>query len=120
MARIRHQGSRSHYEHNYRSFGREVLQAEFMQNVMRARAVQIQANAQQMSPVESGDYINSFEVTSGVRATGPRNKRRAFGRVTNTAPHAMAVEFGFGRTPRYRVLGRAAGTVIGGQMRAGA
>lgn len=118
MARIRYQGSRSHYEHNYRRFGDEVLRAEFMQNVMRARAVQIQAAAEQMAPIDTGEYITSFDVTSGVRRTG--RTRRAYGRVTNTAAHAMAVEFGFGRTPRYRVLGRAAGTVIGGQMRAGA
>lgn len=118
MARIRHQGSRSYYEHNYRRFGDEVLRAEFMQNVMRARAVQIQVAAEQLAPIDTGDYATSFEVDSGVRRTG--RTRRAYGRVTNTAPHAMAVEFGFGHTQRYRVLGRAAGTIIGGQMRAGA
>lgn len=115
---MRHRGSKSYYEHNYRAFGREVLQAEFMQRVMRSRAVAIQARAQQMAPVDTGEYAESFEVSDGVRATGARGTRRAYGRVTNTAPHAMAVEFGWGHTPRYRILGKAMATG-GGTIRAG-
>lgn len=118
MGKIRAKGSRSYYDHKYRVFGDEVLRAEFMQSVMHARAVQIEAAAQQLAPIDTGEYVNSFETSAGVRRTG--RTRRAYGRVTNTSSHAMAVEFGWGRTPRYRVLGRAAGTIIGGQYRAGA
>lgn len=113
---IRARGSRSHYEHNYGNFGREVLRAPWMQAVMRARATAVLAAAQQMAPVETGEYRDSFELSDGIRVTGRRRTRRAYGRVTNTAPHALAVEFGWGPTPRYRVLGRALGVVPGDQV----
>lgn len=114
---IRHAGSRSYYVHNYRNFGNEVLRAPWMRAVMRARGVAVLAAAQQMAPVETGEYVESFELTDGIRRTG--RARRAYARVTNTAPHALAVEFGWGPTPRYRVLGRALG-VVPGDKKAGA
>lgn len=106
----------SYYEHNYDAFGDQVLRAEFMQNVMRARAVAVMAEAMAIAPVgdpdngwyddghEPGEYLDSFEVSSGVRATGSTS--RAYGRVTNTSGHALAVEYGYGKVPRYRVLGK--------------
>jgi hypothetical protein len=108
---IRHAGSRSHYEHNYRAFGNEVLRSGFMREQMESRAHVIMLTARRFSPFETGRYIESFEVTSGVTQTG--RTRRAYGRVTNTAPHAMAVEFGWRNTPRYRPLGRAIGIIPG-------
>jgi len=116
---IRHAGSRSHYEHKYRAFGNEVLRAPWMRAQMEARAYTVMLTARRLSPIETGEYIESFEVTAGIRPTGKRRTRRAYGRVTNTAPHAMAVEFGFGQTKRYRVLGRAL-NVIPGDTVAGA
>lgn len=101
----------SYYEHNYQAFGDQVLRAGFMQAVMRARAVAVQATAQATAPIDTGEYVESFEVDSGVRSTG--STRRAYGRVTNTAPHALAVEYGYGPVPRYRTLGKSL-HVVGG------
>lgn len=114
----RHNGSRSYYVHKYAAFGKEVLRAPWMEGEMAARAEKIKAAAIALSPVDTGEYIGSFEVSTGIRATG-KGKRRAYGRVTNTSGHAQAVEFGWANTPRHRVLGRAAGT-IGGTLGAGA
>jgi hypothetical protein len=111
---IRHGRSRSYYEHKYRPFGNEVLRASWMKAQMEARANAIMLTARRISPIETGEYIESFEVDSGVRQTG--RTRRAYGRVTNTAPHALAVEMGFGRTPKYRVLGKAMGITPGDQV----
>lgn len=92
------------YTHDYAAFGTEVLAAGFMVKDMHARAERIMAAAIAMSPHETGNYASSFVVESGVRT---RVTARAFGRVTNTSGHAAAVEFGFGNTPRYRILGKA-------------
>lgn len=112
----RYRGSRSRYEHKYKAFGDEVLRAPFMRRQMLDRAYAVKAAAEAISPVASGEYLRSFEVSAGIRPAGKRRARRAYARVTNTAPHAMAVEFGFGRTPRYRVLGKALGVVPGDQV----
>lgn len=110
------------YKHDYAAFGAAVLCAPFMVADMAARAEKVAAAARAISPVGNadpsksgwysganahapGNYKGSFEVSSGVRATG-RGKRRAYGRVTNTAGYAAAVEFGYGRVPKYRVLGK--------------
>lgn len=95
----------SYYTHNFPAFGKECLQAPWMRSVMRARAAAVMSTAQSISPVDTGEYVSSFELSDGITSFGGPGMR-AFGRVTNTAPHALAVEFGFGRTPRYRVLGR--------------
>lgn len=113
---MRAKGSRSHYEHNYKNFGREVLQAPFIGAVMHAHATAVLAMAQQISPVATGEYLDSFEITDGIRRAGKRKTRRVYSRVTNHSDHAMAVEFGFDQTPRYRVLGRALGAVPGDQV----
>lgn len=94
------------YTHKYGPFGKEVLQAGFMRVQMQRRAEAIKVRAIGLSPTRTGRYKASFHVGSGIRRTGTP---RAYGRVTNTAPYASAVEFGFGKTPKYRVLGRAAG-----------
>lgn len=97
----------SYYEHNYTAFGDQVLRAEFMENVMRARAVAVMATAQATAPIDEGEYVASFEVSTGIRPTGPKRTPRVFARVTNTAAHALAVEYGYGPVPRYRTLGKA-------------
>lgn len=106
----------SYYEHKYDEFGDQVLRAPWMVALMHSRATAIHAAALALSPVDTGEYVDSFTVTSGVRRTG--RTRRAYGRVANTAPHALAVEFGWGPTPKYRVLGKALGAG-GGKIGAG-
>lgn len=113
---IRHAGSRSYYEHKYKAFGNQVLRAPFMQGEMGIRAEKVKAAAIAISPEETGEYKGSFEVSVGIRTTGKRRTRRAYGRVTNTSSHALAVEFGWDKTPRYRVLGKALGVVPGDQV----
>lgn len=104
----------SHYEHFYGAFGKECLQAGYMQAAMHARATAVMAVAVSTAPVDTGEYVDSFSTSSGVGSYGGRGLR-AYGRVTNSAPHALYVEFGFGRVPRYRILGRALGAVGAGK-----
>ena len=94
------------YTHHYGPFGEQVLQAGWMVAIMHTKAEAIQAAAIAMSPVRTGEYKASFVVESGVRHG---RTSRAYGRVTNTSRHAMAVEYGWGPTPKYRILGKAAG-----------
>lgn len=96
----------SYYEHKYDAFGQECLRAGWMRSAMRARAAAVMATAQSIAPERTGEYRASFEVSDGITAYGGRGTR-AYGRVTNTAPYALALEFGHGKAPRYRVLGRA-------------
>ena len=96
----------SYYEHFYAAFGKECLQAGFMRSAMRARATAVMATAQSIAPVDTGEYVSSFEVSDGITTYGGPGAR-AYGRVTNTAPHALWVEMGGPRTPKYRTLGRA-------------
>lgn len=103
----------SYYEHDYAAFGKECLQAGFMRSAMRARATAVMATAQSIAPVDTGEYVSSFEVSDGITAYGGPGLR-AYGRVTNTSPYALALEFGHGRAPRYRVLGRALFAAGGG------
>lgn len=100
----------SYYEHYYDAFGRECLQAGYMRAAMHARATAVMSAAISMAPVDTGEYVDSFSTSDGIGPYGGRGLR-AYGRVTNSAPHALYVEFGFGRVPRYRVLGRALGAV---------
>lgn len=80
---------------------------------MEKRAERIAVAAEAIAPVgdaakgdkHPGEYKASFQIESGV--TESLRGRRAYGRVTNTAPHAAAVEFGNARSPAQHVLGRA-------------
>lgn len=117
----------SYYVHKYDEFGDQVLRAGFMAVIVAARAAAIEAAARRAAPVgeastfwygpdspsgrlSPGLYAASFAVSHG--QTHGRGAR-VYARVENTAPHASAVEFGFRRTPAYRVLGKAA-AVAGG------
>ncbi len=95
----------SFYEHNYDVFGREVLRAPFMRSAMRARATAIMGQAQATAPIDQAEYVASFEISDGFTPFGGEGIR-VYARVTNTAPHAIAVEYGFGNVPRYRTLGK--------------
>lgn len=105
----------SKYEHYYDNFGREVLRAGFMFREMLGRAERVMQYAQGIAPVDTGEYKNSFVVSTGVTRYGGLGTR-AFGRVTNTAPHAPAVEFGYGNVPRHRTLGKSL-HVAGGDVK---
>lgn len=90
----------------------QMLRAKFMQEDMHRRAEKVAALAEATAPVGSavegdehpGRYKASFHVESGIRV---RKTTRAYGRVTNDAPEALAVEYGLGKTPKYRTLGSA-------------
>lgn len=102
------------FDASYSGIG-EMLRSEFMQHEMRRRADKVKAEAVSRAPVglpsepdeHSGRYKASFTVESGVRPAAGRRKARAYGRVTNTAPEALEVEYGWHKTPKYRILGRA-------------
>ena len=105
----------SRYENDYSGVG-EMLRSSFLRAAMRTRAEAIKAAAEAIAPVgdaESGwytegrtpgEYKSSFKVTSGIKTDGAT--RRCYGRVRNTSGHALAVEYGFKNTPRYRTLGK--------------
>lgn len=71
---------------------RQVLTSPAMQAEMRRRAEAAASVMRGAAPVDSGEYRNSFDVSSGIREDG----KRAVGRVVNTSDHAVFVEFGNG------------------------
>jgi hypothetical protein len=89
---------------DYQGFG-ELLCGPEMEALMRDRIEKCANAARAIAPEESGRYRESFEVESGVEET--LTGRRAYGRVTNTAPYAAAVEWGNRRSPAQHVLLRA-------------
>jgi hypothetical protein len=96
---------RARYRQNTKAFAK-VLVSKQMQDAMKDRAEQVQQRAEGIAPRDTGDYGSSFRVEVGVRE-GP--KPRAVAKVVNDNPAAPYVEWGTSRTPRYRVMGRAAG-----------
>lgn len=102
---------RTRFRTSYRGVGR-VMTAPGMVAEMGRHARTIRVRAQALAPVghppedwHPGLYRSSF--TSGAEVQQRRSGRRAVGYVGNTAPHALAVEYGAQHTPRYRPLGRA-------------
>lgn len=85
----------------------EMLCSPQMQAEMRARAERVQSRAESLAPVETGQYRSSFRVEVGVR---DGKTRRAEAKVINDDTAAPYVEYGTSKTPRYRVMGRAAGS----------
>lgn len=93
---------------DYEGVGKLLCGPE-MQALMRERAELGAQRAQSTAPVDAasphpGRYRESFVVESGVREG---KTRRAFGRVVNTSPEAILVEYGSRNNPRHRTLGRA-------------
>lgn len=84
----------------------EMLRAPWMQAEMKARAEKVKALAESIAPVDTGEYKSKFEVESGVKESS-KGTRRAYGRVKNTAGHAIDVEYGGEHTPAHRTLGKA-------------
>ena len=96
----------------------ELLVSPDMQKAMHTLASKVRdaalAKAPDAAPYGVG-YVDGFEVDSGVREG---KTPRAFGRVKNTSPHAVFIEYGsaekvdkagrkHGATPKFRTLGKA-------------
>ena len=107
------------YRHKYAAFNREVLNASWMEALMLEHAergkVVAEAIAPDATPFGVG-YKYSFEVSSGKH--GGIHHDRAYGRLENTDPDALVIEYGsregidskgrkHGATPAHRTLGRA-------------
>ncbi|MFF5261365.1 HK97 gp10 family phage protein [Actinomadura viridis] len=90
----RGQGTR--FQASYRGIG-QMIRSPWMQAEMRRRAEKVKAVAAATAPVETGAYKRSFTVSSGAR--GGIRRDRAYGRVTNTAGHAVYVEYGTSKIP---------------------
>jgi HK97 gp10 family phage protein len=86
---------------SYRGIG-QMIRAPWMQAEMRRRAEKVKATAEATAPVETGDYKNSFTLSSGAR--GGIRRDRAYGRVTNTSGHAVFVEYGTSAQPARHTL----------------
>lgn len=85
----------SRFNASYTGIG-ELLKSPMVEAAMRARAEKVAALAEATAPVDPksghpGRYKAGFSVSSGV------GKDRAFGRVTNSAPEAIDVEYGRGQ-----------------------
>lgn len=97
--------ARAKFRASYKGIG-QILRSQQMQQAMQTRAEQVQRRAEALAPRDTGSYAASFRVETSVREG---KTRRAVAKVINDAPHATFVEWGTSRTPRHRVLGRAAG-----------
>ena len=92
---------------DYEGLG-ELLRGPEMEVAMVAHLEPIKERAEAHAPVDTkgphpGRYKAAFEIESGVRPD------RAYGRLVNTAPEAILVEYGSKNNPRHRTLGRALG-----------
>lgn len=96
--------ARAKFNASYKGIG-QILRSEQMKREMKARADQIKAEAEALAPVDSGNYVESFRVETEIRKGATI---RAIAKVINDSPHAAYVEWGTSRTPRHRVMGRAA------------
>jgi hypothetical protein len=93
------------FKGNYKGVG-QILTAKQMQREMEQRARVVERRCETTSPHDTGNYASSFRVETGIR---PGPKPRAQSKVINDDEAAVYVEYGTSRTPRYRVMGRAAG-----------
>lgn len=65
-------------------------------------ALRMRSYAEAISPVDTGEYSNSFAITKGVRDGLPTRT------LSNTDPIAALIEFGTDRTPEFAVLAKTA------------
>jgi hypothetical protein len=97
---------RAKFRYKGKEFGK-VLASKQMQREMEIRAEKVKDRAESLAPEETGDYKSSFRVEVEVR---PGPKPRAIAKVINASPAAPYVEWGTSKTPRFRVMGKAAGS----------
>ena len=97
--------ARARFKANYKGIG-QILTSRQMQREMETRARRVENNCVVGAPEATGSYASSFRVETGIR---PGKKPRAESKVINDDEAAPYVEWGTSRTPRYRVMGRAAG-----------
>lgn len=98
--------ARARFRANYKGIG-QILTSPQMQREMKARAEKVKARAEALSPEDTGRYVTSFKVETLIRKA---KTSRAVAKVVNDSPHAAYVEWGTSKTPRFRVMGRAAGS----------
>ncbi|MFI1532525.1 hypothetical protein [Streptomyces griseus] len=106
---------RSRYRGNFDGIGK-LTRLPGVQLVCRAAALEIKQAAEFRAPVgdpevdrNSGLYKASFDVIPIEKSVPWRGtpRRRAGARVINTAPHALIVEVGNGKSPRHAVFQKA-------------
>lgn len=90
------------YKLNHTAFREELLNAPWMVEEMRKRAERGKAYAEQIAPVDTGQYAASFEVESGTH--GGIHGDRAWALLSNSDPAAPYVEFGNGHDHGEHVL----------------
>lgn len=99
------------WDWHYEDFGL-LLEGPEMQGLMGEIVGRMAQAARTIAPVGSpadgdehpGLYRDSFETETGVIEMAGR---RAYGRLTNTAPYAAAVEYGNARVPAHHTMLRA-------------
>lgn len=82
-----------------------ILNSPGVRAAVAATTEDIAARARGLAPVDDGDYLRG--IRTSMTARGGDNQDRPEGRVTATAPHSAAVEFGNSRSRGQHVLGRA-------------
>ena len=70
----------------------EVGRSPEMQAAMIGIATAATAGARAISPVDSGEYRDSFRVVPTTNTAGWKREKRAAARIENVAPYATAVE----------------------------
>lgn len=90
---------------DYEGFGALLCGPE-MEALMGQKIARAEDAAKAIAPVDDGTpgghYRDKFQTETGVAEMG--GGRRAYGRLTNTSPHAAAVEWGNRRAPAQHVL----------------
>ena len=77
------------------------LRSEELQRALEKFAERGKDYAEQIAPVRTGRYRDSFRVRTGVGQRG-----LAYARLENTAPYAIYLEYGTRYMARQRILGR--------------
>ncbi len=97
--------ARARFRASYKGIG-EILRSPQMQREMKARAERVMERAVALAPEDTRAYVTSFRVETGIRKG---RTTRAVAKVINDDEAAPYVEWGTTKTPRFRVMGRAAG-----------
>lgn len=96
------------YEPNEAGWAALVVGPE-MTAIVVAEAERGKVFAEGISPVDSGEYRDAFEVEATTVMLGRPRRRRAAAILRNTSGHSAAVEYGNAKSPNpNRVLGKTA------------